>query len=128
MPNKILPYDPKLKKLARQLRKNMTLGEVLLWQQIRDRQLGVQFHRQVPILRYIVDFYCHELLLAIEIDGQSHDHPEVAVNDLKRQNKLEDEGVYFPRFNEKEVRKDINGVVPVIEDWIELNRSHLEGL
>ena len=128
MPNKILPYDPKLKKLARQLRKNMTLGEVLLWQQIRDRQLGVQFHRQVPILRYIVDFYCHELLLAIEIDGQSHDHPEVAVNDLKRQNKLEDEGVYFLRFDEKEVRKDIDGVVPVIEDWIELNRSHLEGL
>ncbi|CAN5440822.1 hypothetical protein BH23BAC3_BH23BAC3_17010 [soil metagenome] len=76
MPNKILPYDPKLKMLARELRNNMTLCEVLLWQEIRDRKLGVQFHRQVTILRYIVDFYCHELQLAIEVDGQSHDHPE----------------------------------------------------
>lgn len=85
MPNKIPPYNPKLKELARQLRKNMTLGEVLLWQEIRNRKLGVQFHRQVPIKEYIVDFYCHELLLVIEIDGSTHDHPEVAVNDLQRQ-------------------------------------------
>ena len=126
MPYKIPPYDPKLKKLARQLRQNMTLGEVLLWQEIRDRKLGFQFHRQVPILKYIVDFYCHELQLAIEVDGQSHDHPEVAVNDLKRQNELEDEGVQFLRFEEKEVRKDIDGVVQVIEDWIELKRSTFE--
>lgn len=85
MPNKIPPYNPKLKELARQLRKNMTLGEVILWQEIRNRKLGVQFHRQVPIKEYIVDFYCHELLLVIEIDGSTRDHPEVAVNDLQRQ-------------------------------------------
>jgi len=127
MPNKIPPYDPKLKKLARQLRQNMTLGEVLLWQEIRGKQLGIQFHRQVPILKYIVDFYCHELLLAIEIDGRSHDHPEVAVNDLERQNKIEDEGVQFLRFDETDVRKDIDGVVQVIEDWIVLNSSTFEG-
>jgi len=127
MPNKIPPYDPKLKELARELRKNMTLGEVLLWQEIRNRKLGFQFHRQVPILNYIVDFYCHELLLAIEVDGQSHDNPDVAVNDLKRQNEIEDEGVQFLRFDEKEIRKNIDGVVQVIEDWIELNQSPLEG-
>lgn len=63
----------------------MTLGEVILWQEIRNRKLGFQFHRQVPIKEYIVDFYCHELLLVIEIDGSTHDHPEVAVNDLQRQ-------------------------------------------
>lgn len=61
MPNKIHPYNPKLKELARKLRKNMTLGEVLLWQEIRDEKLGYQFHRQTPILNYIVDFFCHEL-------------------------------------------------------------------
>lgn len=123
MPNKIPPYNPKLKELARELRKNMTLGEVLLWQEIRNRKLGYQFHRQVPIKEYIVDFYCHELLLVIEIDGSSHDHPEVAVNDLDRQNDIEKIRIQFLRFEEKELRKNLDGVVEVIERWIELNGS-----
>jgi len=127
MPNRIPPYNPKLKELARKLRKNMTLGEVLLWQEIRNRKLGFQFHRQVPIKNYIVDFYCHELQLAIEIDGSSHDHPEVAVSDLERQNEIEAEGIQFLRFEEKEVRKNLDVVVEVIENWVELNKSPLEG-
>lgn len=121
MPNNIPPYNPKLKKLARELRKNMTLGEVLLWQEIRGRKLGFQFHRQVPIQNYIVDFYCHELHLAIEIDGSSHDHPEVAVTDLERQNEIEEVGVHFLRFEEAEVRKNVDHVVEIIENWIEIS-------
>lgn len=128
MPNKILPYNPELKSLARKLRKNMTFGEVLLWQEIRDKKLGIQFHRQVPVLRYIIDFFCHELLLAIEIDGSSHDHPEVAVNDFERQKELENEGIQFLRFEEKEVRKNPDEIVEVIENWILLHGSSpLEG-
>ena len=128
MPNRILPYKPELKSLARKLRKNMTLGEVLLWQEIRDRKLGYQFHRQVPILNYIVDFYCHELNLVIEIDGSSHDHPEVAVNDFERQEELENEGIRFLRFDEKEVRDNLDDVVEVIDNWIKLyGSSPLEG-
>ncbi|WP_421805015.1 endonuclease domain-containing protein [Flagellimonas sp.] len=73
MKNKIIPYNPKLKEFARQLRKNSTLSEVLLWEKLKQRSMGIQFHRQVPLLEYIVDFYCHELQLAIEIDGVSHD-------------------------------------------------------
>lgn len=73
MKNKIIPYNPKLKEFARQLRKNSTLSEVLLWEKLKQRSMGVQFHRRVPLLEYIVDFYCHELQLAIEIDGVSHD-------------------------------------------------------
>lgn len=121
MPNKIHPYNPELKKLARKLRKNMTLGEILLWQEIRDRQLGVQFHRQIPLYNYIVDFYCHELQMAIEIDGRSHDHPEVAIEDLTRQEELESHGIHFLRFEEKEARKNLNEVLNVIERWIECN-------
>ena len=83
--NTFYPYNPRLKNLARELRQNMTLGEVLLWQKIRGRQLDYQFHRQIPIGEYIVDFYCHELFLAIEVDGSTHDHPDVAVSDLSRQ-------------------------------------------
>lgn len=62
-----------LKQLARELRKNSTLSEVLLWDELNKKKLGFEFHRQVPIKNYIVDFFCHELMLAIEVDGSSHD-------------------------------------------------------
>lgn len=80
--NKILPYNPNLKPLARKLRKDMTLSEVLLWQEIRKKSLGVEFHRQVPIDNYIVDFYCHELMLAVEVDGSSHNFEEIYEKDV----------------------------------------------
>jgi len=95
MPNKIIPYNKELKFLARQLRKNSTLPETLLWQKIKRKSLGVQFHRQVPMLNYIVDFYCHEIGLAIEIDGSSHDFNYF--NDANRQGKLEAYGVHTPK-------------------------------
>jgi Protein of unknown function (DUF559) len=70
----IIGYEQYLKELARKLRQNMTLGEVLLWQRLKRKQMrGYDFDRQRPIDRYIVDFYCKDLKLAIEIDGSSHD-------------------------------------------------------
>lgn len=93
MRNKIIPYNPKLKEYARYLRKNSTISEVLLWKKIKNKSLGVEFHRQVPILEFIVDFYCHELFLAIEIDGGSHLFKYEY--DISRQGKLEDQGVTF---------------------------------
>ena len=105
MKNKIIPYNPKLKQYARELRKNSTLAEVLLWNNIKNRALGVQFHRQVPMLDYIVDFYCHELMLAIEIDGNSHDYRYF--EDKNRQNKLEEYGVKFIRFNDLDVKNNM---------------------
>ncbi len=72
----------------------MTLSEVLLWQEFKGKQmLGYDFDRQRPIDNYIVDFYCKDLQLAIEIDGESHTHEEVAENDKKRQIRLEELGV-----------------------------------
>jgi very-short-patch-repair endonuclease len=120
--NTFYPYNSRLKKLARELRQNMTLGEVLLWQKIRGHQLGYQFHRQVPISEYIVDFYCHELFLAIEVDGSTHDHPDVAVSDLSRQSELESLGIKFIRFEEKEIRDNVDTVVEVVERWIDFNK------
>ena len=101
----------------------MTYGEVLLWQEIRRKKLGFQFHRQVPIKNYIIDFFCHELLLAIEIDGSYHNHPEVSVSDLTRQQEIEKLGVNFLRFSETEVRKNILNVVEDINNWIILNHN-----
>lgn len=103
MRNKIIPYNPNLKKFARQLRKNSTLSEVLLWKQIKQKALGVQFHRQVSMLDDIVDFYCHEIRLAIEIDGNSHEYKYF--EDIERQGKLEKFGVSFLRFSDIEIKK-----------------------
>jgi very-short-patch-repair endonuclease len=67
MRRKIIPYNHKLKQLARNLRNNSTLAEVLLWRELKGKQVrGYDFHRQKPIDKYIVDFYCPDLLLAIE--------------------------------------------------------------
>lgn len=114
--NKIIPYNPNLKAHARELRKDGTLGEVLLWEQLKRKALGVQFQRQVPIDEYIVDFYCHEESLAIEIDGSSHQHEEQFAKDQKRQRALEQLEVRILRFTEKEVRTNIEGVIIAIRD------------
>jgi len=116
--NKIIPYNPDLKELASQLRKNMTLSEVLLWNELKQKKmLGYDFDRQRPINNYIVDFYCKELSLAIEIDGDTHifryDYDE------ERQRDLEKLGVSFLRFEDIEVKKNMFNVLRVIEDWIE---------
>ena len=122
MKNKIIPYNPKLKELARQLRKNSTLAEVLLWQKIKNRAYGVQFHRQVPMLEYIVDFYCHELMFAIEVDGNSHDNKYEY--DADRQAKLEEQGIKFLRLGDHEVKKEMFSVLLKIEETINQLKNH----
>ena len=117
MKNKIIPYNPKLKEYAKELRKNSTLSEVLLWQQIKNKALGVQFHRQVPMLEYIVDFYCHELMLAIEIDGDSHLYKYEY--DSKRQGELEKEGVIFLRFTDLDVKQNMFSVGITLEQVVQ---------
>jgi len=124
MPNKIIPYKRYLKKYARSLRKQGILGEVLLWKQIQRKSLGVEFHRQVPIDNYIVDFYCHELLLAIEADGCSHTFPGVKANDQIRQARLESLGVRFLRVQDADVKGNIEMVVSLIRFKIEELASH----
>lgn len=116
---KIIPYNPKLVSLAKKLRRNMTLSEVLLWQELNKKQmLGFDFDRLVPIDNYIVDFNCTDLQLAIEIDGESHDHEEASVNDQIRQSKLESLGVHFLRFDDLEVKKEMKYVLNHIYQWI----------
>jgi len=112
--NKIIPYNPLLKQRARELRKKSTLSEVLLWNRIKNKTLGYEFHRQLPLDQFIVDFYCHELMLAIEIDGSSHD--ERYKYDEHRQNKLQNYGIRFIRFNDLDVKKNMNGVISALKD------------
>jgi very-short-patch-repair endonuclease len=96
----------------------MTLSEVLLWNELKNKNiLGYDFDRQRPIGNYIVDFYCKELFLAIEIDGDTHiyryDYDE------ERQRELEKLGVHFLRFDDIEVKKSMTNVLRVIINWIE---------
>ena len=115
--NKIIPYDPKLRELARKLRKESTLSEILLWKEIKNKKmLNYEFHRQVPIDKFIVDFYCHELSLVIEIDGITHAGKED--DDEKRQKRLESLGVHFLRFDDLDVKFKMEEVLKVIEKWI----------
>jgi len=115
--NKIIPYNPILRERARKLRNNSTLTEVILWKLIKNKALGVQFHRQVPLANYIIDFYCHELSLAIEIDGSSHDSK--FLYDAHRQNKLESIGITIIRFTNSEIEKNNYTVVQSILKKIE---------
>jgi len=119
MRRKIIPYNPKLKPLALKLRKNMTLSEVLLWNELKQKKMkGYDFDRQRPIDNFIVDFYCKDLMLAIEIDGISHDSEEAYKKDVERQTKLETFGVQFLRFDDREVKYDMMNVLLEIEGWI----------
>ena len=114
---KIIPYNPALKEKARYLRNNSTLSEVLLWKHLKGKQMcDFDFHRQKPLDNYIVDFFCNELMLAIEIDGDSHIGKEKY--DEVRQNKLEGLGIKFLRFADLDVKKNMNGVLEIIENWI----------
>ena len=82
--------------------------------------LGFDFDRQRPINKYIVDFYCKELSVAIEIDGNTHFYRDE--QDDQRQKELENMGVRFLRFDDSEVKKNMTNVLRVIADWIERNK------
>jgi len=115
--NIIIPYNPELKEYARYLRNNSTLSEILLWKQIKGKAMGVEFHRQVPVDEFILDFYCHELMLAIEIDGNSHDFRYDT--DAKQQGILENLGVSFIRFTDNEIKKEMFNVLLQLQQKIE---------
>lgn len=110
-------YNPKLKQLARNLRNNSTMAEVLLWNKLKARQmLDYQFMRQKPIGNYIVDFYCSKLKLVIEIDGTSHRFK--FTEDAERQGWLEDLGIAVLRFDDLDIKKEMDNVLGIIEYWI----------
>jgi very-short-patch-repair endonuclease len=120
MQKKIIPYEPYLKDLARELRRQSTLAEILLWRQLKGkRMLGYDFDRQKPIDHFILDFFCSELMLAIEIDGESH--WQIGEEDRKRQSRLEEIGIRFLRFPDIMVKRDMKNVLSSIHAWIDEN-------
>ncbi|MFV1883448.1 MAG: endonuclease domain-containing protein [Balneola sp.] len=79
--------------------------------EISKRKPGVKFHRQVPVHEYILDFYCHELKLAIEVDGGSHDVPAQREKDKIRDFKLQQLGIIVLRIDDLDVKRNLDSVV-----------------
>lgn len=114
-------YNKNLQPFANRLRKEMTKAEACLWKYVlRARKMkGFQFRRQRPVLNYIADFMCKELMLIIEVDGNIHELEQVSKNDKIRQKAMEESGFTVLRFLNDEVLKDIQSVCSFLEVWIE---------
>jgi very-short-patch-repair endonuclease len=112
---KNLPFNKSLRPLARELRRNSTLSEVLLWNELKNKKLsGLDFDRQKIIGNYIVDLYCPHLNLVVEIDGKSHDwkgrHDEI------RHSYLTGLGLRVLHIDDKDVKRNMNGILKLLEN------------
>lgn len=105
--------------LAKDLRRNMTDAETVLWMHLRSGVNGLKIRRQHPIGIYIADFYCHKIKLIIEADGLIHDKPEIKDYDKKRQSHLESLGYHILRLTNKEISTDIENVLEKIKMKVE---------
>ncbi len=112
------------KEKRRLLRKNMPKAEVIMWSKLKQKQLlGYKFRRQYSVDSYVIDFFCPELKLAVEVDGTSHFKDGAEYYDRNRQESIEQLGIKFLRFNNAQVYKNLNGVLEVIVDNVQKIRS-----
>ena len=108
-----------VKERARYMRKNLTPAESILWQRLRRKQVGgLRFRRQHPIGRFIVDFYCAEVKLVIEVDGAVHFQPGHDEYDAARQGFLEQLGLNVLRFDNAQVLRETDKVLEAIAEHL----------
>ena len=120
-------YNKNLQPNANRLRKEMTKAEACLWKYVlrAGKMKGYGFRRQRPVLNYIADFMCMELMLIVEVDGSIHELEEVRKNDEQRQKALEEAGFTVLRFTNNEVLTNIQWVHSCLEEWIEKKLNSL---
>jgi very-short-patch-repair endonuclease len=114
----IIPYNQKLREISKNLRLKPTEAEKRLWERLKLKHLGYLFYRQKPIGDYIVDFYCNQAKLAIEVDGGYHSEKETAVNDIVRNEFMKNLGLTVLRFSNHRVMEDIDRVVAEIREQL----------
>ena len=120
-------YNPNLTELARKLRNNMTTAEKSIWYSLKGKQLkSYDFHRQKPVGEFIYDFYSFDLKLVIEIDGFTHNEPEVIENDKAKDDFVKSIGFNILRFKDEEVLRDGNIVIRRIVDYIKKFESEIK--
>ncbi len=105
-------------KARKKLRKSATVHEIILWSRLRRNQLGCKFRRQHSIGKYIVDFYCPEKKLIIEIDGGQHDEKNIRIYDDVRTKYIESLGFKILRFWNNEINNNLVGVVDEIIKYL----------
>lgn len=99
----------------------MPLPEIILWTRLKGRQLGgYKFRRQHGVDNFVMGFYCPELKLTIEIDGDSHFTDDAMLSDQKRQEVIQSYGIQFLRFTNKEICNNLEGIIAGIGDRIQL--------
>lgn len=115
-------HNSKLVKYARKNRKKATVSERYMWEYVlRRKQLkGYKFKRQRPVLNYIADFMCQDLLLIIEVDGITHEDPQQQIRDRIRQQNLEAAGFTVLRFSSWDSVYNLEWVRQVLLDWIKV--------
>jgi very-short-patch-repair endonuclease len=99
---------------SRELRRDMTPAEKLLWQELRANKLGIHFRRQQVISGFIVDFYCHKADLIVEVDGDIHDLQKE--EDILRENAIGELGLRIVRFRNEEILNNLSSVVDKIRE------------
>ena len=112
-------------RLANVLRSKRTEPEILLWERLKGNQLGVKFRQQHPFSIYILDFYCHELGLSIELDGLIHLKSDQLEKDRNRTEHLEDLGVFEIRILNEEIYNSTDQVLERIKLVITQRKSEL---
>ena len=116
---KIIPYNSKLTQLAKKLRNESTQTEIYLWLKLKGKQMyGYDFHRQKPIDNYILDFFCYDLMLGIEVDGYSHEILEVHNKDIVKEKRMNELRITILRFSDFEILRDMENVIRAIEFYI----------
>ena len=105
------------------LRQHMTLQEKILWEELRHSKIGAKFRRQHPISRFIVDFYCHQHKLVIEVDGKIHLRPDIRSNDIERDQELRELGLTVIRFTNDDVESQLELVLKKIRLKIEVKSN-----
>ena len=107
---------PSVFKLARELRKNETEAEKILWSYLNKNQIiGLQFRRQHPINMFIADFYCPKLKLVIEVDGSIHELPENQEHDIGRSDLFNDLGIKVIRVTNEQIIHEIDYTISQIK-------------
>jgi len=109
--------SPETLKVAGNLRRELTPAEKILWIQLRNKQLlGFRFRRQHPIGGFVVDFFCYEAMLVIELDGEVHDTSYQQERDRERTNILKNFGIIEVRFRNEEIMNDLDHVLAKIKE------------
>jgi very-short-patch-repair endonuclease len=111
--------NPLVFELAKELRRNMTNAEMVLWGYLRVGVHGLKFRRQHPIGIYIADFYCHKLRLIIEIDGSIHNRIDIKDYDMQRESDLKEWNYTIIRFTNDQVLKAPEQVLAAINSSVE---------